>query len=218
MKKTIFIAISLLISFSCQNSDSEKSFNKLTEEECRLIVYSEEAQLLKGMQDKFVQIVHQYGANGNNINNLRILALESIDDLNSNKLFLATLFGSVDEGVSFLENFSLAKKTLFNRFPSLIGISHELQFDLNESIHHFFDNLQNIHREMENRLSGYSQKNDDREMGSSPTCGSYWQQAKLLACAGLCSASTLSVGTVLCGWACWCMLCKENSSLSEVIC
>jgi hypothetical protein len=54
--------------------------------------------------------------------------------------------------------------------------------------------------------------------GDSPTCGSWWQQAKLITCAALCSVSTAGAGTVLCGWACWCMLCPTNSELSKIIC
>ena len=51
-----------------------------------------------------------------------------------------------------------------------------------------------------------------------PVCGSYWQQVKLAACAALCSASTAGAGTVLCGWACWCMFCTQSSAVAGVIC
>lgn len=49
-------------------------------------------------------------------------------------------------------------------------------------------------------------------------CGSGWKVAKLLACSGLCGASTAGAGAVLCGWACWCTFCTTNSSVSDEIC
>jgi hypothetical protein len=50
-----------------------------------------------------------------------------------------------------------------------------------------------------------------------PVCGSYWQQVKLLSCMALCSVATGGWGTVLCGWACWCMLCPESVT-GDLIC
>jgi hypothetical protein len=51
-----------------------------------------------------------------------------------------------------------------------------------------------------------------------PTCGSWWNQLKLGACALLCSVTTAGIATPFCGWLCWCEFCRHHSALGERIC
>ena len=60
-----------------------------------------------------------------------------------------------------------------------------------------------------------------KSSGRTPPCGSWWQVAKLLACAataGVVCAPGGPGGLLFCGWGCWCMLCNENSDLADLMC
>ena len=49
-------------------------------------------------------------------------------------------------------------------------------------------------------------------------CGSWKNRIALYVCGAACAASTAGVGAALCGWACWCWWCSENSALADAIC
>jgi hypothetical protein len=105
-----------------------------------------------------------------------------------------------------------AHNNLCKKFPILYQIQTESFSEiLDVQVATFFDKLEtgDFSSTIENY---YALKSGEI------TCGSYWQQVKLAACASGCSFATAGIGTPLCGWACWCMLCNENSDVADIIC
>ena len=114
--------------------------------------------------------------------------------------------------------FRAANQALIDKYPILLevqeSVSQEgcsIQQKTDYMTERFFSNFGAI-KDFTLKTSLASKSSDV------PTCGSYWNQAKLLTCAGLCGASTAGAGAVLCGWACWCWFCDENSEIADVWC
>lgn len=125
--------------------------------------------------------------------------------------FYTVIFNDYCEGEFYVERLTNATKAVYNKFPVLNTITSKGAEELSKgSIERFYMNIS------KGELSKSSLENGKKS--AEPVCGSYWQQVKLLACATGCSFVTAGVGTPLCGWACWCMLCTENSMVADVIC
>ena len=209
-----FAALIFMVLLSCSDHKREMDLlfdgHQLSEELCFEIVSSNECQTYFNLRYEFLANVENSIRNGNSVSVLTDLSMAAI---RNQKLepFYNVIFDDFCEGASYVERLTYATKALYKRFPVLKNIIPESTEGLSkESIESFY---MNIYR---NELIKSSLGNS--EVSDEPVCGSYWQQVKLLACATGCSFATAGIGTALCGWACWCMLCTENSSVADAIC
>ncbi len=195
----------------------------LSESESYKIVSSNEFQNILRLQNHFLDLIKKAKLNGITIEKLQAAALKSGMDEN-NFEFFEIVFGSATIGKEFVKELQTNRSLLLSKNGILRNntaafICFSCKKSPLETVNFFFKNYDSFDKL---RLKQFSVQanlySDDESLDYDPTCGSYWQQVKLVACAALCSASTVGVGTVLCGWACWCMLCPENSALAGVIC
>jgi hypothetical protein len=215
MKSIGFIvAFIIVVLLSCSDHKREMDFllddHQLSEELCYEIVSSKECQTYFNLRYEFLSNVENSIRNGFSVKLLTDVSMAAIIDQKPEPFYNA-IFDDNCEGASYVERLADATKALYNRFPVLHKITSQGAGELSkESVERFFVNVSR------NELSKSSLGNSG--VSDEPVCGSYWQQVKLLACAAGCSFATAGVGTALCGWACWCMLCTENSAVADVIC
>lgn len=214
MKKIVLLSLIFFVSLSCdkQKLGLEEFMEPilLSEQESFEIVFSDEYQEYFALKYEFLNRVEAALQNGYSASLLTEISLASINQEN-HELFYQILFNEYSEGEHYVEELSKAHYNLYNKFPVLNSIYQDNEGTLSEhQISHFYNNLEE--RGIDIKAITLSSK--DKEI----VCGSYWQQVKLLACAGLCGAATAGAGAVLCGWACWCMLCSENSGVADAIC
>ena len=185
--------------------------HQLSEEMCFEIVSSKECQTYFNLRLEFLANVENAIKNGSSVAFLTDLSMAAIMDQDLEP-FYNVIFDDYCEGESYVARLTDATKDLYKKFPVLHTIIPEGAEELSkESVERFYTNI------YRNELSKSSLENSGH-CKDEPVCGSYWQQVKLLACATACSFATAGVGTALCGWACWCMLCSENSAVADVIC
>lgn len=213
MKK--FVLISLIFIYSCENKISQlnESFEPivLSEKESFEIVVSAEFKTYFALRFDFLNRVSDLLNKGYDAEFLSQVCFASINE-NQHDLFYETFFDSCFEGERYIVELSQAHQNLYNKFPVLQWIGTESDGNLSaDDVKEFFLNIEL------NLNDGISGELIPLKKGQ-VVCGSYWNQVKLAGCAGLCSVSTAGAGTALCGWACWCMLCTENSSVADVIC
>ncbi len=122
------------------------------------------------------------------------------------------------KSAEFMLRFQSANIALIERYPILLEVQAVIEQegcsidkDTSDLTTKFFENFQAV-KEFSDEVNLASKSSDV------PVCGSYWNQVKLLACSAACGASTVGIGAGLCGWACWCWFCDEESALAEVIC
>jgi|GEM_PF-5348515 len=209
MKKLIFLPLIIVISLSCDNQTSKlikiDEPAILSEEQSFEIVNSNEYTAYFSLRYKFLKLVKTALNNGYSVENLTEISIGSISK-NDHETFYKTIFNDYSKGVEYVEKLKEAQIKLYTKFPILNTINPESEPNLTESqVSVFYTNLEAVAIE-----SGGSFSN---EVTNGIVCGSYWQQVKLLRCAGLCGAATAGAGAILCGWACGCMLCTENSSV-----
>ncbi len=210
--KRIIILI-LVIIYSCESKNNNETFEpvELSEKESFEIVSSLEYKKYMEMRFVFLKRVLFLLNNGYCSDQLTQICIDSVNE-NKHDVFYETFFGSCDEGENYNAGLIEAKINLLNKFPVLDLMFSEYEGDMPEiEISNFFNNI-------ELNYCDVDQPDMIPQKKGEVVCGSYWNQVKLAACAGLCSFSTAGAGTALCGWACWCMLCTENSSVADVIC
>jgi len=216
MKKLLLSLLFVTAIFSL--SFSQNAFS-LSEEESLAVLNSEEVINLKNKNAEFIQHIEDAISNGSSLDEIRAIAISCAESKNYED-FYNLVFGSVEQGVEFIESFSaaksafLSKNTFIQENPDVFSCSSCDKTEI-EVISYFFDNFDNI--------KGKNILNSNLEItkgegGEKPVCGSYWNQVKLIACMGLCSAYTVGIGTAACGWGCWCEFCKDNSKLAKSIC
>lgn len=238
------VILSGLVFFSCSKSEktvvnsenetlSESLVNQkkantdfgFSEKESFEIVKSKEAQKLITLQNTFLDKIKIALKKGYTMEELKTAAIKAVEKKDQ-KEFMSAIFGSEIEGNDFVTELEKSRKDFLIKFPFFEKNSQhvtcvECQKATTLEINSFFSKFKIYDRNrLKNLPNGiaYSMAEEVEEIdGGGPVCGSYWQQAKLIACAALCSASTVGVGTVLCGWACWCMLCPESVT-GGVIC
>ncbi|WP_124245509.1 hypothetical protein [Cyclonatronum proteinivorum] len=129
-----------------------------------------------------------------------------------NTAFFEIVFGSYQNGNNFIKKIEKSRDILFEAYPILGNIETSNRTTFNEG------DLQNYFTNLSTGLSDtggcWALQEDDS--GDGPLCGSNWQIVKLAICAAGCSFT--GPGVPICGWACWCMLCPENSGLADAIC
>lgn len=116
--------------------------------------------------------------------------------------WLATeLFGSVEAGTTYAERLEEARVTFVNAHAE-------------------------VRQVVENpgtQITACDQPEDRAatlmvaSLAAEPTCGSYWQQAKLLVCTAA-SGAVCGPGSLMRAWGCWCTLCSDNSELADLMC
>lgn len=208
------VALIIMIILSCSDHKREMDLllddYKLSDELCYEIVSSKECQTYFNLRYEFLANVRNSIRNGSKVSLLTDISMAAIRDQNLEP-FYNIIFDDYCEGESYVERLTDATKALYKKFPVLNTIVSESAEELSEgNIERFYINI------AKRELSKSSLENSG--VCDEPVCGSYWQQVKLLACATGCSFATAGVGTVLCGWACWCMLCSENSAVYDAIC
>ena len=213
----------LFFTLSCSNEDNDFLLEdgKLSEAESFEIVNSLEFQNFMSQRNQFLDLVNSSIEKGCDLDQLKEMtnyAIESGDD----KEFFTTIFGSKHRGNRYIDNLHQAQRNLFNTYPVLYELNNkEGGSPLTSSVvGAFYDNIKVISKERFvvdlNYLANARTANG--ESGDDIVCGSYWDQVKLFTCAGLCGASTAGAGAVLCGWACWCTFCNENSAVYDALC
>jgi hypothetical protein len=234
IKITMCLFISFAISTSC---NKEKNINIkeiikekfIVKEQNKKIVLSEKASLsilssdevkdLIEIQNLFIDKIKQAVAKGYSVQELSRLSINAIN-YNQHTEILKVIFGSVNEGNIFIQNVQNAKLKFISKYKFIL--ENREDFECNsctqltaQSVNLFYINL-NIYDKSRLKVPSVDlpistiSLNDELLEGDKPVCGSYWQQVKLLACMSLCSVSTGGLGTVLCGWGCWCMTCPES--------
>lgn len=208
------VALIIMIILSCSDHKRDMDLllddQKLSDELCYEIVSSKECQAYFNLRYEFLANVGNSIKNGYKVTYLADISMAAIRDQNLEQ-FYNVFFDNYCEGESYLVRLTDATKSLYKKFPVLNTIISEDTEELSKgNIERFFINV--ARSELSKSSLGNSGECDE------PVCGSYWQQVKLLACATGCSFATAGVGTVLCGWACWCMLCSENSAVADAIC
>lgn len=215
MKSTgFFAALIIMVLLSCSDNKREMDLlladQQLSEELCYEIASSKECQTYFDLRLEFLTNVENAIRNGSSVSLLTDLSMAAIRDQNLEP-FYNVIFDDYCEGASYVERLTAATTDLYKKFPVLKTIAPEGSEELSKG------NIERFYLSISRKeLSKSSQANIGD--GDEPVCGSYWQQVKLLACATACSFATAGVGTALCGWACWCMLCSENSAVADAIC
>lgn len=218
---------------SCSKNYSEKTndvdeisirsddTDTLTDEQILLIINSKEFKTYFKYKDSIIVLINKAIQRGENIDNIRELALQSLTDSTKEFELSKIIFRDSENGNSFFNNFSKSRDSLFNKFPELELLSQSVEIDYEDQINFLFNNFSLISDNVINKKAGFENifNNTNYEpITKEPVCGSYWQQFKLGVCALGCSLTTAGIGTALCGWGCWCWFCNENSELSKVIC
>ncbi len=184
----------------------------MSEELCFEIVSSNECQTYFNLRFEFLSNVENAIKNGFSVSLLTELSMVAITD-HDVEPFYTIVFDDHCEGEFYVARLAEATTALYKKFPVLNTVVPVGTEELSK------ENIERLYMNIYNRTLSKSltMESDPYEMDE-PVCGSYWQQVKLLACASACSFATAGVGTALCGWACWCMLCTENSAVADAIC
>ncbi|MEE1945377.1 hypothetical protein VRU48_09675 [Pedobacter sp. KR3-3] len=213
---------------------------KLSEAKSLEILKSKEAKELISAQNEFLDKVKAAVKSGKTLQELKDAITLEMSDPRS-EAFTKIVFGDKDKWETYLKRLSSARlaylkaNEIFRLNTSSFTCSN-CNVSEKEQVNNFFRNFNAYYdgklQVIENNTSVPSANktstlkpnsvsvadDSDSDPNGDPTCGSYWQQAKLLACMTACSFSTVGVGTPLCGWACWCMLCSKNSATADFIC
>jgi len=236
-KKNLFyllLVFALITISSCSKNYSEKTddideisirsnnADTLSDEQIMLIVNSKEYKDYFKYKDSIIVIINKALERGENINKIRELVLESLSDSTKELEVNRIIFGDIKKAKSFFNDFSKSRDSLFNRYPELALLSQSFEIDYEDQINFLFNNFLLISDQVVNKKAGFENIFNNTSHNSNyiepPTCGSGWKQFKLSLCALGCSFSTGGIGTLLCGWGCWCWFCDENSELSKLIC
>jgi len=215
--KILIILVIFFFSTSCDKQDIYYSDNMytslkqdnnviLTKEEINAIVSSDEFKNYFNLRARFFSLVKNALNKGYSPELLTSLTLNSIY-FEDNQPIYEKIFGSYQAGINYMNELIKTKEKLYNKFPALKNLKYKAhcQYDLNEEgIFHFYNTVYN-NRTIASRAEP-------------PVCGSKANQVRLVVCAGLCGLTTAGLGAALCGWACWCTFCNDNSAVADVIC
>lgn len=202
---------------------------QLSEAKSLEILKSNEAKELINAQNEFLDKVKAAVKSGKTLQQLKdAITLEMVDP--KTEAFTKIVFNSKAEWEAYLKRLTVARVAYLQanevfRLNTSSFTCSSCNVSEKEQVSRFFRNF-NVYYDrklkvIDSKMSsgkGNSVSIIEPDPGDGPTCGSYWQQAKLLACATACSFSTGGIGTPLCGWACWCMLCPTNSATADLIC
>ena len=190
----------------------------LSESESLTLMTSVEARELFSLRLDFLDTLNLAINGGEHIDTIRNLCLDAVTDTAKYNQLLSVLFSSTSTGEAFFSSIEDARDDLFSEYPTLDTLADSHCIALDSNINALFDDFSSIRSSLTNNSGSTYGPGGFPEGGSGPVCGSYWQQVKLLACAAACSTLTGGVGVALCGWACWCTLCTENSEVYNLLC
>ncbi len=190
---------------------------EISEERVREIWASDEVQQVLTLQSEFVRRVDAAVERGVAVDEIRAAATAAVGEGNDDAALAELLFESREEADEYVATLQEARFAVTAAFPEVAAAEEDLEPSAcalgTGAVDTFFDRFEaSRSAQLDPTIDGAAGRT------SVPTCGSYWKQIKLLGCAGLCSASTAGLGTVLCGWGCWCMLCSTNSAVGEAMC
>lgn len=189
----------------------------LTEQQARAIVASPEAAAVFAVFDEWTYAIQASVDSGMSFQEFkRLVSGEDID-------LMVGVFGGHELLDSYMSRKNKAINDLSQSFPDLAGYGPGYEIANGRCEVSDEDRLSNMYWSMYNRsgvrvppMSEIGVNDDPEGRHPNPVCGSYWQQVKLLACAGA-SGAWCGPGAPLCAWGCWCMLCP-NSPLGDIIC
>ncbi len=188
---------------------------ELSEEASLEIVKSTEFQKVVTLQNEFLDKIDRAVKRGTPLDVIQKAFLKAVGTNNYEPVYLM-LFENVQNGSLFFENLAASKRAFVeaNRLYenkqtfSCLTCSRSVIEEIN-IFFKFFDVFN------ENRLVIYT---ENAAVKSLPTCGSWWNQIKLVGCSALCSVTSGGVGAIACVWSCWCSFCTKNSAVANVIC
>lgn len=190
---------------------------RLSEEVSKQIIESPEYQNCIRFQNDFLDIISNKVNQGTSIESIKTATLNAIRTSNYNEIYLL-LFGNYQSAEVFFTGMANSQrsyisnlKTNYPNMPSL-GCSTCHSF-LTDDVNYFFRNF-NVFNTNRMPVSGGTSEG----VAPEPTCGSYWNQVLLAACATGCSVTTAGLGVAMCGWGCWCTFCTRNSAVAAAIC
>lgn len=184
----------------------------IDENESQQVLLSNETQKLIKMHDELFYFIDKAIKNGNTLEQIEKSAL--LKATKNEGDFYLDVFGSEQNGNEYLAKLAAAKNNFISKYPFINKYPNEFlckicPTDITVEIHYFFSNYNAL-----NSQRFASLNNGD----GPPTCGSYWNQVKLLGCVAGCSLTTGGLGTAFCGWMCWCTFCNKNSKVATTIC
>ena len=203
---------------SCIDQVNDPDIIELSEAESLEILNSPELQSFQANREKFIQKVgYAIDSKGYSQKELESLTIKAIKTHNEDQI-LEILFDTKENGMAYLEELNQSRTNLLKQYPILNRIREQeggsnLSLEANATM--FYGNFNEI-----SKLK-FTIAESNRSVANAvgdPVCGSAWNQVKVAACATACSLSTGGLGTVLCGWACWCTFCPRDSELTEIIC
>lgn len=188
----------------------------LSEQDSKKMILSGEFQTMISFQNQFLDAVDNAVKKGTQLPEIEKLALDAAKG--NATAFYTVLFGNERAGAVFFNNYSSAKRSLVNSSPDTrnhpeVFVCKTCYSSQEDQVRFFFKNFNTFNKY---RYTGKVDLSSDGK--AVPTCGSYWNQFKLLACAAACGASTAGIGAAVCGWGCWCTFCSQHSSAASVIC
>jgi len=208
MKKCLSMLLILFCSHLSQSQ--EKGGFLLSEEESRQIVESPEFQNFSDFRYRFIEIINTALTEGKELSSINRAAKEALET-GKDETFFELLFKDTETGEAFINGF-VKSKTAFLEKNKFIEENRDeficttCSQSVVEECDLFFANFR-----------GYRETTLN-STGNIPTCGSYWNQLKLLGCVSVCGIGTGGLATVFCGWSCWCSFCTKSSELSKIIC
>ncbi len=216
---------------------------QLSEIESKEIVQSKEVTNFWNSRKMFLIKIDEAVKGGISIDSLKKAAIIEVSNPEQSPL-TETLFGSRSVGDNFYKELSDKRQEAASKILSKVGdknyfICNSCHLPIVQQINYLFENYKTFLFYMdefgkEKEIGSYglnpnsykkkSSKANILESGNGnylkkmPTCGSWWNQIKLVGCTGLCTATTVGLGAGLCGWGCWCTFCTKNSEVAKVIC
>lgn len=182
----------------------------MTEDQARVIALSTEATAFLALYDEWKERVEAAKARGVTVDEMKALvASQNNAELN------AILFGGEASANAFVLRKQAATTQLIKTYPELATVDTRGGVEACKAADPVL--TQRLIEGKEATSTAMAMQQDE----STPTCRSYWQQVKLLACAaaaGITCAPGGPASQAFCGWGCWCMLCTENSAVAEIIC
>jgi hypothetical protein len=200
----------LLLMVGCDSTSNLEAPEILTAEEAEIIATSANARAVFELYSESLDLLNAAIARGIPAERMGQLYLEGSPE------FSQLVFGSDEVALQWEERRANALNALVKEFPVLKRLAEDgataCPVTDRESIKRLFASLES----RQSSVGNVEPANLSASMAEGPVCGSYWQQAKLLACSA--AASFCGPTALLCGWGCWCMLCKDNSAIADTFC
>ncbi|RYY41462.1 MAG: hypothetical protein EOO08_01595 [Chitinophagaceae bacterium] len=206
MKKTLFLILALAGALLGRAQD-----NRLSEEESQKIVQSDEyhTALLKKLE--IAEWVYNAMRGGASAAELQKAFNVAVDKGDTRPLY-QLVFGNGEKAKELLGELGAAQQKLRESYPQLfseVPACLECETDVKEQFAYLLKHADGFHDLYATTVS--------TGKTIAPTCGSWWNQAQLLACGYSCNKFP-PVISLYCGWGCWCKYCRKNSVLAEHIC